>query len=72
VWKLSPWSFGHSEGKQSPLLVIVRTIAIHLVAGNPPIKLIDTTLVRKLSRGTVVIPLPNGKKSISLGQSADE
>jgi len=52
--------------------VIVRTIAIHLVAGNPPIKLIDTTLVRKLSRGTVVIPLPNGKKAISLGQSADE
>jgi hypothetical protein len=41
--------------------------ATYLVAGNPLSKLTDTTLVWKLTRGTVVIPLPNGKKSVSLG-----
>jgi hypothetical protein len=47
--------------------VLLKDNATYLVAGNPLSKLTDTTLVWKLTRGTVVIPLPNGKKSVSLG-----
>ena len=37
-----------------------------------PLVFITTTLFEKSSKGTVVTPLPNGKKVINEGQSADE
>ena len=37
-----------------------------------PLVFITTTLFEKSFKGTVVIPLPNGKKVIDEGQSADE
>jgi hypothetical protein len=43
-----------------------------LGAGIPPKELSTTTAVKKFIAGTVVIPLPNGKKVESKGQSAGE
>ena len=38
-----------------------------LDAGNPPIYMSNTTAVKKFFAGTVIIPLPNGKKFVHVG-----
>ena len=48
-----------SMGRQVTLLTKVAT---HLAAGTP-LELFATTFTRKLVKGTVVIPLPNGNKA---------
>lgn len=52
--------------------MLVAKAATLLDAGTPPREHTTTTCVWKHSQGTVVIPLPNGKKVVCIGQSAGE